>query len=74
VLAGGSGMPWRTFVFYNATGAVTWCTVIGFAGYLLGRSWDVLDRWVGRIGIAGAVAVVVLIVLWHLRTRGQATS
>ncbi len=32
VLAGASAMPWRTFLFYNATGALVWATgVCGFA-------------------------------------------
>src|SRR4051812_2511555 len=26
LLAGGSGMPWKTFLFFNATGAVAWST------------------------------------------------
>src|SRR5262249_28099509 len=58
VLAGGSGMSWRTFLVYNAGGAVTWCTVIAVAGYMLGRSWAALESWVGRIGVAGFVLVV----------------
>ena len=62
VLAGTSGLPWRRFLFYNATGAVVWATAIAMAGYLLAESWETLARWVGRSGVI-ALAVVVLAAL-----------
>jgi membrane protein DedA with SNARE-associated domain len=71
VLAGGSGMRWRTFLFYNASGAIVWCTTIALAGFALGRSWDVLEAWVGRVGIAGLLVVLASVVVWHVRTRGK---
>ena len=75
VLAGGSGLSWRTFLVYNAAGAIVWATTFGFVGYFLGQSWDTLERWIGRTGllalvliglIGGAVAVS--------RRRARATS
>jgi undecaprenyl-diphosphatase len=57
VLAGGSGMKWPTFLLYNATGAVVWCTTIAFAGYSLAYSWQTLERWIGRTGLI-ALALV----------------
>lgn len=75
VLAGASGLSWRKFLFYNATGAIVWATVIGVAGYALAYSWDTLERWIGRggviaLGVAGAL--VVIAVLRH--RRQQVTS
>ena len=58
VLAGGSGMKWPVFIFYNATGAVVWCTAVAFAGYSLAYSWATLERWIGRTGLI-ALAIVV---------------
>jgi membrane protein DedA with SNARE-associated domain len=66
LLAGASGLRWRTFLLYNALGAVVWSIIIGLVGYSLAYSWDTLERWIGRsgvialivIGIAGAVAFV----------------
>ena len=60
VLAGGSGMAWPTFLFYNASGAVVWCTAVALAGYSLAHSWDTLERWIGRTGLI-ALAVVIAI-------------
>lgn len=69
VLAGGSGMSWPTFLFYNATGAIVWSTTIAVVGYFLGHSWETLERWIGGTGLAGLVVVVVLVLVWIVRVR-----
>ena len=69
VLAGGSGMPWPTFIFYNATGAIVWCVAIALAGYSLAYSWNTLERWIGRTGLVGLAAVVALGVIAIVRAR-----
>lgn len=73
VLAGGSGMRWKTFLAYNAAGAVVWSTTFGIVGYVLGRTWDVLERYVTGAGIAGLVIGTVLTVIWFLR-KGRERS
>jgi membrane protein DedA with SNARE-associated domain len=37
-LAGANRMPWRSFLFWNALGGITWAATVGTAAYLLGRS------------------------------------
>jgi membrane protein DedA with SNARE-associated domain len=69
VLAGGSAMKWPVFLFYNATGAVVWCTVIAFAGYSLAYSWATLERWIGRTGLIALAIVVALGLFALLRAR-----
>ncbi|HEV3140590.1 MAG TPA: DedA family protein [Vicinamibacterales bacterium] len=69
LLAGGSGMRWRTFLVYNAAGAVVWSTTFGVVGYFLGKSWDVLERFVGSVGVAGLIAGIGLTIIWFLRGR-----
>ena len=71
ILAGGSGMQWRTFLVYNAAGAVVWSTTFGIVGYLLGKSWDTLERFVGGAGGAGLVAATGLTIIWFLRARRE---
>jgi membrane protein DedA with SNARE-associated domain len=66
VLAGGSGLPWRTFLFYNATGAVAWSVSIAAVGYSLAYSWETLESWIGRIGVA-ALVLFGLVVVFALR-------
>ena len=69
VLAGGSGMGWRVFLFYNAAGAVVWSTTIAFVGYSLAYSWSTLERWVGESGLAALVIVIVVGAILYLRRR-----
>jgi membrane protein DedA with SNARE-associated domain len=69
VLAGGSGMHWPVFLFYNATGAVVWCTVIAFAGYSLAYSWETLEHWIGRTGLVALALVIAVGIVGYLRAR-----
>jgi membrane protein DedA with SNARE-associated domain len=69
ILAGGSRLPWPTFAAYNACGVVLWSTTIGLIGYLLGKSWERLERLVGGTGLTllAVAAVVAVILLRRLR-------
>jgi len=69
LLAGGSGLPWRVFLVYNAAGAIVWCTAVAMAGYALGQSWELLERWIGRVGLVGSALVVILAAVWFARDR-----
>jgi membrane protein DedA with SNARE-associated domain len=69
VLAGGSGMAWPTFLFYNASGAVVWCTAVALAGYSLAHSWDTLERWIGRSGLIALALVVAIGFIGFVRAR-----
>ncbi len=74
VLAGGSGMRWPVFLFYNACGAVVWCTAVALAGYTLGHSWELLERWVGRTGLIALIVVVGVVVVFAARRRRSDSS
>jgi membrane protein DedA with SNARE-associated domain/membrane-associated phospholipid phosphatase len=65
LFAGISRMPWRTFLIYNASGALLWATAISLLGYFFGNSWQLLERWVGRAGlfIAGIVIVCAAVLI-----------
>src|SRR3954453_19376330 len=51
LVAGISRMRWRTFFFYNALGGATWAAAAVLVGYLVGGSFDLVLRWVGRASI-----------------------
>jgi len=69
-VAGASRMPYRRFFVYNALGAVLWAVAFVLLGYVLGASWQVAERWVGRTStILGGIAAVVALVLWLRRRR-----
>jgi undecaprenyl-diphosphatase len=69
VLAGGSGMKWLEFLFFNATGAVVWCTAIATAGYSLAYSWATLERWIGRSGLVALAIVTAVGIIGLMRAR-----
>jgi membrane protein DedA with SNARE-associated domain len=60
VLAGASAMPWRTFLLYNAAGALVWCTgVCGLAalfGVAGAATWVVISF--GAALLAGALTAL----------------
>jgi undecaprenyl-diphosphatase len=69
VLAGGSELPWRTFLLYNATGALAWATAVGSVGYALAYSWETLERWIGRSGVIALAIVALLAFIAVVRQR-----
>jgi membrane protein DedA with SNARE-associated domain len=58
-MAGQNGMPYRRFLFFNATSAAVWgCLHVGL-GYVAGPSWRVLEHDLTLGGaVLGGVAVV----------------
>jgi membrane protein DedA with SNARE-associated domain len=69
LLAGTSGLPWGRFLLYNTTGAIAWATTFGAVGYFLAYSWETLEEWIGRSGLALLAAVGVIAVVAVLRRR-----
>ena len=72
VLAGTSGLPWGRFLVYNAAGAVAWATTFGAVGYFLAYSWETLEEWIGRSGLALLAAAAVVAIVAVLRRRRAA--
>ena len=69
LLAGTSGLSWGRFLLYNSTGAIAWASVFGVVGYTLAYSWQTLERWIGRSGLALLALVVVVGLVVVLRRR-----
>jgi membrane-associated protein len=72
-LAGLSRMPYRTFLLYNATGALVWGTGAVLLGYFAGASYQRVAQAVGR-GSAGLLVLVLLVggAIWHRRRSRRA--
>src|SRR5919199_1943153 len=64
LVAGMSRMRWGTFLIYNALGGAVWATAVVLAGYLLGRSLGLLERWMGRASILLVGLLLVAVVLY----------
>jgi DNA-binding beta-propeller fold protein YncE len=69
LLAGSSELGWKTFLLYNAMGAIVWSIAIAAAGYSLAYSWETLNKWIGRTGVIALVAVGLFAALMVARRR-----
>jgi membrane protein DedA with SNARE-associated domain len=63
-LAGVLRMHWKKFVLFNFLGAAVWVSVISGAGYLFGRHWQLLLRYLKRADIVVAIVVALVILFW----------
>lgn len=67
-LAGAAEMPYRRFLFWNATGGIVWGTGFVLLGYVAGASYHQVEKQVGRgVAVVLAVAVVSAMVVWRVR-------
>jgi membrane protein DedA with SNARE-associated domain len=71
-LAGVSRMPYPRFLAFNALGGLVWGITFCLVGYLAGNSYRAVEQQVGRwAALATAVALVVVLLVWHLRRRAR---
>jgi membrane-associated protein len=66
-LAGASGMPYRTFLIWNAAGGIVWGALFVTLGHVAGSSYKVVEERVGR-GLAIGVVLLVVIagIAWKI--------
>ena len=69
LLAGASALSWERFLVFNASGAVAWASTFGAVGYLLGYSWETLERWIGHLGLVLLVVICIGVVIVVVRSR-----
>ena len=50
-------MPWKSFLFWNATGGIVWATTIGVLAYAFGHAAERAIETAGLVGLIGAVAL-----------------
>jgi len=78
--AGTSNMRWRTFVVYNAVGAVAWATTVSAVGYAAGSLAESALPWLrathlglwATIGVAAVVVIVYALIRTRLSRRHAA--
>jgi membrane-associated protein len=68
-VAGMSGLRYRTFLLYNALGAVAWGTTFVLVGFVAGKSYERVASAIGTyaLGAVGAIAAVVLVLVRRRR-------
>ena len=73
-LAGATHMPWRSFVFWNASGGIVWATAIGLLAYFVGHSASNAIEAFGIFGLAAVLLAFGSVVFLHLRHRRRAAA
>lgn len=76
VVAGVGKMHYKTFLFWNIVGGITWCVVLSLTGYFLGTKIDNIDSYILPI-LAGIILVSFGPVAYHLlsgKKKGTSTS
>jgi membrane protein DedA with SNARE-associated domain len=63
VMAGMAKMPWRTFLFYNATGSTAYSVAYILAGYYFGKQWKQLQASLGPTVLYSILTAIALVVL-----------
>lgn len=73
-VAGASRMGYGKFVLYDGLGAILW--TIGFVtlGYVLGASWQLAEKWIGRAGLILGGVLLVVALIWFRRRRTRRAS
>ena len=69
LIAGGSGIPFRRFLFYDSLGELTWIGLYGGLGYIFGSQWEIVGEFISNFGglILGLVILGVGLWLWTKR-------
>lgn len=68
LLAGINRMPWKRFLFFNATGGVVWAIAFGLGGYVFGEQ---IERVKGPVAAAGLVLAIVAAIVFAWFVRGH---
>ena len=71
ILAGASHLPWGRFLIFNAAGAIAWAATFGTVGYLLGYSWETIERWIGHLGLVFLALIAAGGVVAFIRSRSR---
>ena len=71
LMAGVAHMPFATFTAVNAVGGLLWAATFSAVGYLFGRNLSKLDGYLGEVGIALSVLVVLGYVVYRWRESHQ---
>lgn len=75
VIAGGSGLPYRSFALYNVSGGAVWGVAVAALGYLAAAAYGKATQILGLAGAAVVVAftlVAVGVALVRRRRRANA--
>lgn len=68
-VAGAARMTYPRFLCFNVAACVAWAVVTVLLGYLLGESWELVERWIGRTGLVVAAVIALVVTVVYVRRR-----
>jgi membrane protein DedA with SNARE-associated domain/membrane-associated phospholipid phosphatase len=74
-VAGSRRMAYLKFLSFNAAGCIVWASIFAVLGYLAGKSWRIVEKWIGSASeiVGGLLMLFILFVLmWRYLERHQA--
>jgi membrane protein DedA with SNARE-associated domain len=69
LVAGAVEMHWPRFFLANAAGALAWAATVSLLGYFFGRSWKLLEQWLGWGTWIVLGCLLLVIAILYLRHR-----
>ncbi len=69
VAAGIARMPYHAFFVANVSGAIAWVTTFTVMGYFVGNNWNVIEKYLGRAGIAASLAGIIVFLAYRRIVR-----
>lgn len=66
LLAGVSHMRYPRFLFFDVYGCALWALLFSMLGYVLGSGWRTILAAMHRVGLEGAIAIGLLILVWYV--------
>lgn len=70
VVAGISRMRYPTFLMWSVLSCIVWGATFTVLGYFFGKSWEVIEEYLGWGGVA-AFVVGVVVILWLLHRKRE---
>jgi membrane-associated protein len=64
-LAGTIGLPYRTFLVWNAVGGIIWGAGYTLLGYFAGASYKTIENYAGKLSDVVLAAVVIAAIAWY---------
>ncbi|MGE5657926.1 MAG: DedA family protein [Actinomycetota bacterium] len=69
--AGLNNMPLLPFLLYSTAGTTLWVSFLTFAGYKLGKNYELVEKHIDPISKIVVVIIVIWFVLWVVRKNIQ---
>jgi membrane protein DedA with SNARE-associated domain len=69
VPAGLNNMPIVPFLFYSTIGSALWVALLTFAGYLLGRNYQLVEKYLGTISSFIVIVSIVAFCFWIMKRK-----